>query len=149
MFVQIIRNAETQHGYGTQYWWTGLRDPDDDHIWIWAGSKNHFKTYIFSQSYYYSWGERIANFTLWHPVAKPDEKDYNCMKLLPGTNYNGLWLTSQCNQNFSFSRPVCQLVWINMLTSTAKFLWAAQTMKGTACKLMELHASSWKLRNCM
>ena len=25
-------------------------------------------------------------------------------------------------------------------TSTAKFLWAAQTMKGTACKLRELHA---------
>lgn len=44
MFVQIIRYAETQHGYGTQYWWTGLRDPDDDHIWIWAGSKNYFKT---------------------------------------------------------------------------------------------------------
>ena len=44
MFVQIIRNAETQHGYGTQYWWTGLRDPDDDHTWIWAGSKNHFRT---------------------------------------------------------------------------------------------------------
>ena len=54
MFDQIIRNAETQHGYGTQYWWTGLRDPEDDHIWIWTGSKNHFKTYIFSQSYYYS-----------------------------------------------------------------------------------------------
>ena len=43
MFVQIIRNAETQHGYGTQYWWTGLRDPEDDHTWIWAGSKNHLK----------------------------------------------------------------------------------------------------------
>ena len=27
-------------------------------------------------------------------------------------------------------------------TSTAKFLWTAQTKKGTACKLMELHARS-------
>ena len=32
------------------------------------------------------------------------------------------------------------------ITSTAKFLWAAQTKKGTAYKLMKLHASSW---NCM
>ena len=31
-------------------------------------------------------------------------------------------------------------------TSTAKFLWAAQTKKGTAYKLMKLHASSW---NCL
>ena len=31
-------------------------------------------------------------------------------------------------------------------TSTAKFLWAAQTKKGTECKLKELNASS---RNCM
>ena len=31
-------------------------------------------------------------------------------------------------------------------TSTAKFLWAAQTKKGTAYKLMKLHTSSW---NCM
>ena len=31
-------------------------------------------------------------------------------------------------------------------TSTAKFLWAAQTKKGTSYKLLELHASSW---NCM
>ncbi len=28
-------------------------------------------------------------------------------------------------------------------TSTAKFLWAAQTKKGTAYKLMKRHASSW------
>ena len=44
MFVKIIRNAETQHSYGTQYWWTGLRDPEDDHIWRWAESKDSFKT---------------------------------------------------------------------------------------------------------
>ena len=46
MFVKIIRNAETQHGYGTQYWWTGLRDPDDDHIWMWNESKDPFKNKI-------------------------------------------------------------------------------------------------------
>ncbi len=38
--------------------------------------------------------------------------------------------------------------WVSSLnqTSTAKFLWAAQMKKGTACKLRKLHASSC---NCM
>ena len=41
MFFQIVMNAESEHGHGTQYWWTGLKDQDDDHIWIWAGSKDY------------------------------------------------------------------------------------------------------------
>ena len=54
MYVKIIRNAETQHGYGTQYWWTGLRDLDDDHIWMWNESKDPFKTHFLLNPNYIS-----------------------------------------------------------------------------------------------
>ena len=50
-------------------------------------------------------------------------------------------------ENFSkclVSGCFCKVVW--MLTCTTKFLWAAQTKKGTAYMLMKLHAS---LFNCM
>ena len=50
MFVKIIKNAETHHGYGTQYWWTGLRDLEDDHTWMWAESKDPSKNKISTYS---------------------------------------------------------------------------------------------------
>ena len=54
-----------------------------------------------------------------------------------------------CVRNFMVKVKRALKVWNNYFdisTSTAKFLWAAQTMKGAACKLMKLHASLW---NCM
>ena len=43
-------NAESEHGHGTQYWWTGLKDHDDDHIWIWAGSKDYYQYQNFTST---------------------------------------------------------------------------------------------------
>ena len=54
------------------------------------------------------------------------------------------WLVIRLYQITVFSSFICQNTnYLTLiLTSTTKSLWAAQTKKETACKLMELHVSS-------
>ena len=72
--VQVMRAAEemfTLEDPELSYWWSGLRDDDDDGVWIWSGSG------------------LAATYTDWHPSAVPELDDYNCMQFLSGTVYEG------------------------------------------------------------
>ena len=41
--VQVMRDTEATWSTETDlvYWWSGLKDEDDDGNWVWAGSKDH------------------------------------------------------------------------------------------------------------
>ena len=51
-----------------------------------------------------------ANYTYWkRPEAAPDNPEYNCMQLLSGTDYNGAWMTRDCEDDLLNVRALCQL----------------------------------------
>jgi len=73
------------------YWWSGLKDEDDDGVWNWPDGE-------------------IANYTLWHPQAVPGEdNNHDCMQLLSTLVYGGQWMTFECSNNYIDVHPVCQL----------------------------------------
>ena len=72
--VQVMRAAEGMFTLGEpelSYWWSGLRDDDDDGVWIWAGSNTPL------------------SYSDWHPAAVPGVEQFNCMQFLSGTVYEG------------------------------------------------------------
>ena len=72
--VVVMKAAESMFTVGEpelSYWWSGLRDDDDDGVWIWAGSNTPM------------------TYSDWHPAAVPDVEDFNCMQFLSGTAYEG------------------------------------------------------------
>ena len=72
--VQVMKAAESMFTVGEvelSYWWSGLRDDDDDKVWIWSGSNTSL------------------TYTNWHPSAVPEVEDYNCMQFLSGTVFEG------------------------------------------------------------
>jgi hypothetical protein len=73
------------------YWWTGLRDEDDDKQWVWETS-----------------GDPMT-YSDWHPSAAPDHNGFNCMQLLSGTFYEGQWMTFECYDDFIDTHALCQL----------------------------------------
>merc|ERR1712121_22007 len=73
------------------YWWSGLKDEDDDAVWNWPDGD-------------------IANYTNWHPQAIPGEdNNHDCMQLLSASTFGGQWMTFECSNNFIDVHPVCQL----------------------------------------
>merc|ERR1711973_164684 len=74
------------------YWWSGLKDDNDDGIWHWAYSG------------------LTANFTFWNDAAVPEfEGGFNCMQFLSATAFGGEWMTFECSNNFIQVHPFCQL----------------------------------------
>ena len=89
------------------YWWSGLRDDDDDGVWIWSGSNTPL------------------SYSDWHPAAVPDVEQFNCMQFLSGTVYEGFngfiiiiftnlvnvgqWMTYNCYDDFLNTHALCQL----------------------------------------
>ena len=72
--VQVMREAEAMFTLSEpelSYWWSGLRDDDDDGVWIWSGS------------------DTPLSYSDWHPAAVPDVEQFNCMQFLSGTVYEG------------------------------------------------------------
>merc|ERR1712179_161200 len=72
------------------YWWSGLKDSNDDRTWEWENSGT-------------------AVYTNWHKDALPEVHAYDCMQFLSGTYYQGQWMNFQCYDNFISTRPLCQL----------------------------------------
>eukprot|EP00092_Neocalanus_flemingeri_P036944 GFUD01040218.1.p1 GENE.GFUD01040218.1~~GFUD01040218.1.p1 ORF type:complete len:191 (-),score=34.31 GFUD01040218.1:91-615(-) len=72
------------------YWWSGLRDDDDDGEWIWVEN-----------------GPAI--YTNWNARAVPNHSSFNCMQLLSATNHGGEWMTFLCGDNYINTHPLCQL----------------------------------------
>ena len=65
-----MRGAEAMFSLDS-YWWSGLRDDDDDGDWVWSGSNTSL------------------TYSDWHSSAVPDVKEFNCMQFLSGTAYEG------------------------------------------------------------
>merc|ERR1719427_636307 len=75
------------------YWWSGLRDDDDDGVWAWESS-----------------GTIPANgYTHWHPAAVPEHSSFNCMQFLSATDYDAQWMTFLCIDDYINTHPLCQL----------------------------------------
>ena len=109
--VQVMREAEATFSLGEpelSYWWSGLRDDDDDGDWVWSGSNTPL------------------TYSNWHPAAVPEVKLFNCMQFLSATCYgnsnikyiielqlpsyaDGRWMTFQCSDAFINTHPICQL----------------------------------------
>merc|ERR1712110_320312 len=78
------------------YWWSGLKDEDDDGQWVWAGSNTP------------------AVYTNWAAGAAPDAKGINCMQFVSGTDMEemgmrGVWSTFDCSNNYINTHALCQL----------------------------------------
>merc|ERR1712110_96289 len=78
------------------YWWSGLKDEDDDGQWVWAGSNTP------------------AVYTNWAAGAAPDAKGINCMQFVSGTDMEemgmrGVWSTFDCSNNYISTHALCQL----------------------------------------
>ena len=72
--VLVMRAAESMFTVGDpelSYWWSGLRDDDDDGLWVWTGSNTSL------------------TYSDWHPYAVPEAPLFNCMQFLSGTAYEG------------------------------------------------------------
>ena len=96
--VEVMKAAESMFTVGEpelSYWWSGLRDDDDDGVWIWAGSNTPM------------------TYSDWHPAAVPDVEDFNCMQFLSGTAYEGKWMTYNCYDEILSTLPLCQLKSVN------------------------------------
>merc|ERR1712236_26057 len=86
---QLIDNASTE----LAYWWSGLRDDNDDGVWTWKSN-----------------GDIPAGgYTHWHPAAVPEHSSFNCMQFLSGTNYEAQWMTFLCIDDYINTHPLCQL----------------------------------------
>jgi len=72
------------------YWWSGLRDDDDDGEWLWVEN-----------------GPEI--YTNWNKNAVPSHTSFNCMQLLSGSKHGGEWMTFLCGDNYINTHPLCQL----------------------------------------
>ena len=57
----------------------------------------------------------MAEYTNWHPVAAPDADGVNCMQMLSGTFYDGLWMTYACQDSYVNTHALCQLKYENIL----------------------------------
>ena len=109
--VQVMREAEATFSLGEpelSYWWSGLRDDDDDGDWVWSGSNTPL------------------TYSNWHPAAVPDVNLFNCMQFLSGTVYEGRggagenvlvtnetnlgqWMTFNCYDDLIHTLALCQL----------------------------------------
>lgn len=91
--TSVIKRAESMFEFQDpklSYWWSGLKDEDDDGVWSWENSG-------------------IATYTNWHPSAKPQINGYNCMQFLSGTHFDAKWMNFQCTDTYISTRPICQL----------------------------------------
>eukprot|EP00092_Neocalanus_flemingeri_P019349 GFUD01020958.1.p1 GENE.GFUD01020958.1~~GFUD01020958.1.p1 ORF type:complete len:185 (+),score=55.92 GFUD01020958.1:78-557(+) len=91
--VEVMAAAESMFvnaNVELSYWWSGLKDADDDAVWDWAESGP-------------------AEYTNWSERAVPEHADFNCMQLLSGTTYGGEWMTFLCGDDYINTHPLCQL----------------------------------------
>ena len=107
--VQVMRGAEAMFSRPElSYWWSGLRDDDDDGDWVWSGSNTPL------------------TYSDWHPAAVPEVELFNCMQFLSGTAYEGRggagenvlvtnetnlgqWMTFNCYDDLIHTLALCQL----------------------------------------
>ena len=92
--VTVMMAAESMFSLSTpelSYWWSGLRDDDDDGLWVWAATNT------------------ATNYTDWHPAAVPEVEQFNCMQFLSATEYQGQWMTYNCFDDFLNTHALCQL----------------------------------------
>merc|ERR1719510_852182 len=75
------------------YWWSSLKDNDNDGTWTWMDS------------------ETDAVYTNWHPraVPGPEFKDFDCMQFVSGSCEEGMWMTFLCGDTYINTHPLCQL----------------------------------------
>ena len=57
-------------------------------------------------------GGRDAEYYNWDQQATPNITGWNCMQMLSGTYYDGLWMTYEC-QGQGNSHALCQLKYEN------------------------------------
>ena len=110
--VEVIRAAEESFTIGDPelaYWWTGLRDEDDDGQWVWETSKMIVMSVKWFVLSHLIAGGTPVDFSFWHPSAATDHDGFNCMQLLSGTFYDGQWMTFECYDDFIDTHALCQL----------------------------------------
>merc|ERR1711976_318036 len=74
------------------WWWSSLRDVNDDGIWHWFYSNS-----------------TIDNYNNWNQVAVPNATNLDCMQFLSGTFFGAQCMTFECSNDFINTNPVCML----------------------------------------
>merc|ERR1711872_930479 len=76
------------------YWFTGLTDMNDDHVWDWE----------------HSGPIQAGGYTNWNSRAVPNVPSFNCMQLLAASGEGkGTWMTFLCGDDYINTHPLCQL----------------------------------------
>jgi len=102
LVVGIMKLAEVEISEAAElsYWWSGLRDENDDGVWEWVETG-------------------AITYDNWNQYAVPNHKSYNCMQLLSATASEGEWMTFLCGDDYINTHPLCQLTSNAGTTTTA------------------------------
>jgi len=98
--IMKLAEAELTEAPELSYWWSGLRDENDDGVWEWVETGP------------ITWDN-------WNQYAVPDHESYNCMQLLSATGSEGEWMTFLCGDDYINTHPLCQLTSNAGTTTTA------------------------------